>query len=214
LSEASTIERLPGGPWGENCYLVVNGATALVVDPGGEGGEVLGVLEERKLELAGILATHGHFDHIAGVADLSDATGVTLTVSGRDARILRAANLHSFVCGHGRSIRVPAIGADVDELGPELRFGDISVTSIATPGHTPGSHMFRIGDHLLGGDTLLGPEMSDSRLPGADMEQQRASVDLLRAELDGDLTLLPGHGAPRPLAEALEAAQSAAPREA
>jgi glyoxylase-like metal-dependent hydrolase (beta-lactamase superfamily II) len=203
------IERLPGGPWGQNCYLVVSGRTALVVDPGGDGDMVLDILRERDLDLVGILCTHGHFDHIAGVAEITEATGVPLSISGRDERILRAANLHSFVCGHGRSVRVPKIGRDIDELGTALSFGDIDVTSIPTPGHTPGSYAFLIGASLLGGDTLLGPAMSDSRLPGADMEEQARSVERLRTQADPDLTLLPGHGPARPLATALRTAQLA-----
>ncbi|MFL5844085.1 MAG: MBL fold metallo-hydrolase [Solirubrobacteraceae bacterium] len=203
MRQSPEVERLPGGPWNENCYLVVSGTSAVVVDPGGDSEDVLAVLRDRDLELAGILCTHGHFDHIAGVAGIVEASGVPLSISGRDRTILRAANLHSFVCGYKRKVRVPEVGDDIDERGPELRFGAIGMTSVPTPGHTPGSHAFVVGDYLLGGDTLLGPGLSDSRLPGADPDEQRRTVERLRAELDPNLTLLPGHGAPGPLAAAL-----------
>ena len=117
-------------------YLVWNegGREAVVVDPG-EAEPVLGALQARHLELAGVLATHHHSDHVGGVSDLA----------GR-FRSLR-------VFGH-RSDRLPALTDAVDQ-GKNFEVAGLRFHVLHVPGHTRGSVAYVLGDAVFTGDTLF-----------------------------------------------------------
>lgn len=203
------VERIAGGPWGANCYAVHDENAALLIDPGGDPGEILAALEERSLDLIGMLATHGHFDHIAGAAAISESAGVPLWISGADDRILAAGNLHSLATGYGQPVMRPVMVEDLDDVGPTLSVGAFEVGVLVTPGHTPGSRCLLVADALFTGDTLLARGAVDSLLPGADAVGLRASLDLLAqvAEVDS-VTVYPGHGRSCLLGDALAASMS------
>jgi len=75
------IERLSGGPWGQNTFLITNGSQAMLVDPGGGARNILNLLADRKLSLVAILNTHGHFDHIGAVQELIENTDANIFIS-------------------------------------------------------------------------------------------------------------------------------------
>ncbi|MHB1345362.1 MAG: MBL fold metallo-hydrolase, partial [Thermoleophilia bacterium] len=69
------ILTVPVGPLQANCYIVSDDTTACAIDPGGEPERLVQILTERGLRLTHVLLTHGHFDHMAGAAQLAEATG-------------------------------------------------------------------------------------------------------------------------------------------
>lgn len=203
------VERIAGGPWGANCYAVHDEKAALLVDPGGSPGEILAALEARELDLVGMIATHGHFDHIAGAAAISEWAGIPLWISGADDPILAAGNLHSLATGYGQPVTRPVVLEDLDRVGPTLEVGAFEVGVLVTPGHTPGSRCLLVGDAVFTGDTLLARGAADSPLPGADPASLRASLELLAHVLDADaVTAYPGHGRSCLLGDALAASMS------
>lgn len=203
------VERIAGGPWGANCYAVHDENAVLLVDPGGDPGDILAALEERSLGLVGMVATHGHFDHVAGAAAISELVGVPLWISRADDRILAAGNLHSLATGYGQPVTRPVVLEDLDGIGTTLTVGPFELGVLVTPGHTPGSRCLLVGDALFTGDTLLARGAVDSPLPGADAAGLRASLDLLATSLDSDVvTVYPGHGRSCGLGDALTAAKS------
>jgi hydroxyacylglutathione hydrolase len=203
------VERIVGGPWGANCYAVHDEGVALLIDPGGEPHEILAALEERSLNIVGMVSTHGHFDHVAGAAVISESVGVPLWISRADDSILAAGNLHSLATGYGQPVTRPVVLQDLDEAGTTLRLGPFDVGVFVTPGHTPGSRCLLVGDALFTGDTLLARGAVDSPLPGADAAGLRASLALLATALDPEaVTVYPGHGKSCGLGDALAAADS------
>jgi hydroxyacylglutathione hydrolase len=87
---ALAVERYELGPIGTNGYLVRahDAATdAVVIDPGAEADRLLRSLEDRETHCAAILITHGHWDHLGGVADLAEATGAPVYMA-EDERVL------------------------------------------------------------------------------------------------------------------------------
>jgi hydroxyacylglutathione hydrolase len=71
------VEQLSLGPMGTNCYVVRTDATAseaIVVDPSGDATDLRLTLARLGTRCAGILVTHGHWDHLLGVADLAEGT--------------------------------------------------------------------------------------------------------------------------------------------
>ena len=77
MRENSTlvVDRFELGPIGTNCYVVradLQAPEAVVVDPGGDAAELMLKLAELETSVAAILITHGHWDHLGGVADLAE----------------------------------------------------------------------------------------------------------------------------------------------
>ncbi len=189
------------------CYSVSTQGAALIVDPGGDAAEIVNALHSRALSPIGMVATHGHFDHVCAAAGITEATGLPLWISAVDKRMLAAGNLHSLATGYGRPVVRPVVLEDLDSAGGTVTFGPITVTVITTPGHTPGSRCLLVGDSLFTGDTLMARGAVDSPLPGADLTGLRDSLHLLATTLDGSkVVVYPGHGPSCGLGEALAAA--------
>ncbi len=76
--------------------------------------------------------------------------------------------------------------------GTKVTFGGMTATYMATPGHTPGSSVIRIGDCLFTGDTLFRHECGRCDLEGGDFSAMLRSLKRLH-DLDGDYKVFPGH---------------------
>jgi glyoxylase-like metal-dependent hydrolase (beta-lactamase superfamily II) len=84
-----TVDTAALGPLGNNVYLVAVAGRAMVIDPGLESPElVLAALRERGWTLDLILATHRHFDHIAGAGPLAEATGAPIAAHRLEAETM------------------------------------------------------------------------------------------------------------------------------
>ncbi len=207
------IERIATGPWNANCYAAHNGYAALLVDPGGDPQEILLALRDRSLSIVAMVATHGHFDHVAAAAEITEATGAPLWISRADDDMLAAGNLHSFATGHGKPVTRPVVLNDLDGTGRTLPLDPFEIGVLKTPGHTPGSVCFLVGDALFTGDTLLANGVAQSRLPGADAKELKTSIERISQWADPGLTVMyPGHGPSCRLANALAALESASAR--
>lgn len=196
------VSRLPGGPWKQNCFMVADGGDAVLIDPGGNAAGILAHLSESGLRLQGVLNTHGHFDHLGAVCEVMRQSGAPLFISDQEAPIMRSSNLLRFIFRSTEPVEVPDSWTNLDGL--EGMTGDVplGIECIATPGHTPGSYCFRIGDHLFGGDTVLPRAPGNTMLPGGDALAIEVSLAALR-ELPPTMVLHPGHGRDQPLHEAL-----------
>lgn len=198
------VERLPGGPWGQNSFLVVNGSQALLIDPGGSFEATLSLLAERQLTLVAIINTHGHFDHIGAVQPLLDVNGAAFYISGREVPIMKTSNLLRFIFKSKEKVIVPTVFTDLDLLPEHIQVAGLNIRCIETPGHTPGGYCFLIDDHLFTGDTVLRTVPGSADLPGGDASALARSIDLLRT-FTPTLKLHPGHGRDTTLGEALSA---------
>jgi hydroxyacylglutathione hydrolase len=146
---------------------------AVVIDPAEPSAKVADQL--RGLKPRWIVATHGHPGHVAGKDELKAATGAETAMNVADAKaFLRSADRY------------------VTE-GDELEFGQFKLRVIATPGHTPGSLCFQVGNHLFTGDTLLAGGIG-KELPDSDIRQQLISIGTKLARLPLNTAIYPGHG--------------------
>jgi glyoxylase-like metal-dependent hydrolase (beta-lactamase superfamily II) len=158
-----------------NCYVVSCTSTreAAVIDPVEPASKVLGQLSG--LTLRWVVATHGHPGHLVGKDAVHDAAGGTTGLHVADAKqFLRSAERYL-----------------VD--GDELELGDFAVQVIHTPGHTPGSLCYLIGNHLFTGDTLLAGGIG-REMPETDLRQQLISIHGKLARLPLTTAIYPGHG--------------------
>jgi hydroxyacylglutathione hydrolase len=146
---------------------------AAVIDPIQPVEKLLGELGG--LNVRWVLATHGHRGHMAGKDDVKQATGATSGLHVADAKaFLRSADRYL-----------------VDE--EELELGRFRLQVLHTPGHTPGSLCFLVGNHLFTGDTLLAGGLG-KQMPETDLRRQMLSIATRIARLPLATAIYPGHG--------------------
>lgn len=130
--------RLPLGALASNCYIVpAEGNKVVVIDPA-SSGEVEAVLDTNELEIGGIVVTHGHFDHFAGVAALKEVSGAPVYAPDLDSEMLQSAD---------KSWAWFMRGTEFSPVVPDHLFADGDTFSVcgvdfrvmAAPGHTSGS---------------------------------------------------------------------------
>ncbi|MDR2517787.1 MAG: MBL fold metallo-hydrolase [Spirochaetaceae bacterium] len=178
-----------------------------LIDPGADPRAVTSRLERLRLFPCCILLTHGHFDHVAGLAGVAsyyrDTYGFApeIAIHQGDASSLGAGALAvhqaSFTIAAGNTAYVDALWdplpppsrllAEGDRIGP--------FTALHLPGHSPGSAGFYhegAGD-LLSGDVLFAGGIGRTDLPGGDWETMKASLQRL-FRMDPGIKVYPGHG--------------------
>lgn len=180
--------------FGSNTYLAVNEETkeAVLIDAGIDGSKVLDYLESNGLELKAVLLTHGHPDHLAGLKEVADATGVPCYMHPRDsdiAKVIPPAFLRMMGLD---SLELP------DELlpledGQELELGGMSFKVLHTPGHSEGSVCFLTDGVLFAGDLVFHGSIGRTDFPGGSMNTLLRSVKEKVFTLPDDTRILPGH---------------------
>lgn len=189
------VQRLPVGPFQANAYLVWEAAPgpAVLVDAGAEAGRLLQELRRRRLELAAILQTHAHGDHIAALPEVVAATGSPVYLHPDARRMLESAeeNLSAFA-GIPVTADVPTrpIG-DGDRL--ELLGRPVDV--LHTPGHAPGSVCYHFVDDgiVFTGDALFQGSIGRTDFPGGSLATLLAGIRDRLLVLPDETRVLPGH---------------------
>ncbi len=185
------VERIALGALETNCFLVApdEGGALVVIDPAGDAGVLLAALAGR--DVAGVVLTHGHFDHLGAAREVLAATGAPLLVHEADAAaITTAAGNGGAVFGFDYS----APGADrLLRNGDEVVAGSVRLEVLHTPGHTPGSICLLGGGHLFAGDTLFAGSVGRTDFPGGDPQAMRRSIARL-STLPDETRVHSGHG--------------------
>ena len=185
-----------------NCYLVIEGEQAMVVDPGVGLRAIQSALAAEGARCVGILLTHGHFDHILSLDELRDAyPDAPVYLHAADAELLSDGdkNAFSLFMGQDRTWR-PADHLLTD--GEIILLGDARIRVRHTPGHTRGSVCYVCGDDLITGDTLFADGYGRYDLYGGDYASLCRSLRSL-TELSPALRIHPGHGMSTTLGDAL-----------
>lgn len=197
-----------GFPVGElqaNCYVLAahEGAQCVVVDPGQDAADAVEEqLHKHGLTVAGVLLTHGHFDHVFSAGQLCRAHDVPAWLHPADRFMLddpgAALGPQGRQLFEGVEVTVPA---DVRELAEPMtvELAGISFRVDHAPGHTEGSVLFGVetpegGSVVLSGDTLFSGAIGRTDLPGGDHERMLATLRDKILPLDDETMVLPGHG--------------------
>ena len=189
------IEKIVLGVCQTNCYFVyVEGTdTALVFDPADRGNYIYDTLSEKGFQVAAILLTHGHFDHIWGVEELQKLSGAGVYACEGERALCEDADLNvSERVGRPCTVKADFYVRD----GEEITIEGITCRLIATPGHTVGSccYYFEDAGILLSGDTLFCESVGRTDLPTGSMSALVRSVREKLLPLPDEVKVYPGHG--------------------
>ena len=189
------IGRMMLGVCQTNCYFVYREGSSKVIfiDPADYGDQIFKAMKDNGFEVAAILLTHGHFDHIWGCSRLRQLTSAPVYAYEGEEDVLLSSDLN-VSAGAGRSCTVKANTLLKD--GEEVTIEDITFKLIATPGHTQGSccYYFEEANMLISGDTLFEESVGRTDLPTGSMSTLVRSVKDKLFELPDDVVVYPGHG--------------------
>lgn len=183
------------GEMQSNCYILrgeQNPNACVLIDIGDGASTILSYLEKNDLTPKAVLLTHGHYDHIAGVAEVIAKYPAPVYIHTADFSMLQDSrtNLADYLT---QKPFHPIQDALTMEDGDVLTFDDITLHVLHTPGHTKGSVCFLGEDVLFTGDTLFRLSRGRTDFPGGSDQEMLASFRKLAA-LEGDYTVYPGHG--------------------
>ena len=176
------------GLMSNNTYIVENEEekTCFIVDPSTESSKLTGYIDDNNLKLEGILLTHGHFDHIGGVARLKDKYGAKVYMHKMDIEFID--NPLDF----GRKYTRFDVDVAVDD-GDEITLCNQKIKVIHTPGHSRGGVCYICNDVIFCGDTIFRGSLGRYDLRGGDFATLVNSIEKI-FDIQGDYTLLCGHG--------------------
>ncbi len=188
------IKRLVVGSLSANCYIVGSetAGEGLVIDPGGNAGDIFQAISDSGLDIKIIVLTHGHSDHIAALYDIQDRTGAEVAIHTADAQFLRGRG--SFSMMFGISYKTPATPDRLLNEGDIIDVGGLNFSVLHTPGHTPGSICLLTDNKVFTGDTLFYRGIGTTLMPGSSRRQLIDSIHTRLMVLPDDTAVYPGHG--------------------
>jgi glyoxylase-like metal-dependent hydrolase (beta-lactamase superfamily II) len=195
------VKGFPAGSWQTNCYVVAPGPgeQCVIVDPGQDSVRGIDeIVAEHRLRPVAVLLTHGHIDHMWSVAPVCDARDVPAYVHPADRFMLT---------DPGRALGMPPGGrpfgieftepSDVIELtgSDDVTLAGMDFRVDSTPGHTPGSVTFRLGDAVFfSGDLIFQGAIGRTDFPGGSYDAILDSLARVVLPLPDELPILSGHG--------------------
>ena len=183
------------GPIQTNCYFLYREDTkeCLIIDPGYEADKIEAYVQKKQLHVAGILLTHGHFDHITAADEVRKKFQTKIYASGKEKELMADPRMNVCVM-MGESV---SLKADVWlEDGQELEMLGETMRCILTPGHTGGGMCFYFPKAcmLFSGDTLFQESVGRTDFPTGSSRELIRSVREKLLVLPEAVRVYPGHG--------------------
>ena len=194
------IDSLILGAFETNCYILRESATAkncLIVDAGLGAGELINFLKEHKLNPVAVVLTHGHIDHIAGVAALrAEFADIKVYIHKADGKMLTEEEQIRFQTTLA-GVQFNGCPADLFvEDGVIIEQAGIKLQVLHTPGHTPGGICLYSKDEgiVFTDDTLFAGSIGRTDFPGGSMSKLLNSIKEKLFTLPDETKVYPGHG--------------------
>jgi hydroxyacylglutathione hydrolase len=182
------IQTFSVGMLSTNCYVVNCPETeeAIIIDPGFETSfeaeQIIRFVDAKALKVKFIVNTHGHKDHVSGDIVLKRKYGISICIHTSDAH-----------CLSDLGEKLSPANVLLEDEGV-LKFGQLSLRVMHTPGHTLGSISLVGEKNVFTGDTLFAGGIGRTDFEGgSDRDMRRSLEKLLR--LPDSYVIYPGHGA-------------------
>lgn len=189
------IKNLVLGPVSTNCYFLINEKTkeTILIDPADKAERICAKISGEQLMPVAILLTHGHFDHIMAVEEISGIYSIPYYIHEEEADLLENPDLN------GAFMLKSNIAAQRDKLLKDkeiLTLGGLTIEVMHTPGHTAGSVCYYLPEEkvLFSGDTLFYESIGRWDLPTGNNVTILKSLKEKLFELPEDTKVYPGHG--------------------
>ncbi|MFP6664980.1 MAG: MBL fold metallo-hydrolase [Deltaproteobacteria bacterium] len=186
------LKQIEIGPMQNFAYLIGDSETheCVVVDAAWDIDAIAGIAAADDMKITAGLVTHFHPDHMGGSMMGMEITGAAELIASQSVKI----HLHKSEVPYAHQV---AQLSDSDlvatEGGDKLQVGDIEITFLHTPGHTPGSQCFLVDGHIVSGDTLFIGACGRVDLPGSNPEDLYRSLNDTLKKLPEPTILFPGH---------------------
>jgi len=173
------VHALELGPMENFVYLVEDIATrrTAVVDPAWDVDNIIQSASKLNLKITDILLTHSHHDHINGIEGVLNHTSAEVHLLKPEYEFwqheLDKPSLH-----HG---------------GDEISLGSSKIKILHTPGHTPGSACYQLGNEIITGDTLFVFGCGRCDMKGGSPEKMFQTLKTMKQQLPEDMLIHPGH---------------------
>lgn len=188
------IKALQVGYIGTNCYILADEETRIcaLVDPGGDADQIETAVQMCGYTPCAVFLTHGHDDHVGAVSVMQQLwPEIPVYLNERDVYPQDDREIQKlFPHVDGKIV-------SYDE-GDQIAVGNLTVSVLATPGHSEGSVTLLCGEAMFCGDTLFPGSCGRTDFVGGSTEKILASLKRL-GQLEGNYRVLPGHGSPTDL---------------
>jgi hydroxyacylglutathione hydrolase len=190
------LEMLTVGPFQENCYVIGDEETGAgaIVDPGDEAARIALAVEQTNLDIAQVLITHAHIDHVGAVAALADEYGCPVLMHAEAEPMLEQLPTQAMMMGL-KFGKVPIVDRHIQDE-EVIEVGGLELRSLFTPGHAPGHLAFYVESEglVLSGDALFAGSVGRVDLPGGSMEVLMRSIEERLLTLPDETVVYSGHG--------------------
>jgi glyoxylase-like metal-dependent hydrolase (beta-lactamase superfamily II) len=192
------LKSLVVGPIQSNCFIIGDDGTreGAVIDPGSDGDVVWRIIQELELDMKYIIATHGHFDHTAGIPELKKHLDCPFLMHRDDLFFVRTSRESALRWGFDIE-QVPEPDRYLEEDG-DLTLGGLRLEILHTPGHSPGgvSIYLKSENLLFAGDTLFCRSIGRTDLKMGSMADLTRSIREKLYILPDETAVYTGHGEP------------------
>jgi hydroxyacylglutathione hydrolase len=177
------------GPMQNYVYLIGSTETrkAAVVDAAWDIDEILGIAAQDEMEITHVLVTHTHPDHVGGGFAGMEIAGITELLEKCKAKVVVHKAEAEFIKGLSSADMIKT------DNGDKVDVGGLEIQLMHTPGHTPGSQCFLVGNRVVSGDTLFIDACGRVDFPGGNPEQMYHSLTQKLMALPDEMILFPGH---------------------
>lgn len=179
-----------------NTYIVsVKGSReSVLIDPGMDSAKIDQVFEENNIYPTDILVTHGHFDHVGSVAFFQKKYNAKFHIHQLDVKVLRSVNFFLKIMKIDSIIEVPIPDNIVTGEIKKIELGNLHFECYNLPGHTEGSCVFKVDEHLFTGDTFYAKGIGINHFPGYNEVKLKSSLRKIFKLFDPATIVYPGHG--------------------
>lgn len=182
------IKQICNGPVQGNTYIVGNGNSCYIIDPGYDYNQIIEYTEKNYSKVKAILLTHGHFDHCGAVDQVANYFKCKTYMDLKDMVFITTPSQKALYPLFGFDLKLETPITSIDE------FDDPNVIVLHTPGHSEGSvsFIFKDSNAIFTGDCLFAFDIGRTDLPGGNMNEMLESLKML-ASLSDNFTVYPGH---------------------